>query len=179
MFICSWLDRGLWSAPLPYCKSYQQCICLSKVSQEKQVKWRPNIKPRPHTVSSIPGLHPNYNQANPETLRTTKTRVILFLFSNYHIQVFCDEGFQSWGDCSLSYQRHRFPVCINELPTIWCNISPSQHRSKRLLNCDQIILTNMTHLLPPKESVCQQSCNLFSPIIVRRNLFSQDSVWHS
>ncbi len=96
---------------------------------------------------------------------------LLLSFTNHHIRVFCDqEGFQSndmqlpvsRGDWGLSYQRHRFPIRLNGLPTILCHISPSPQRSKGLLNCDQIILTNMMQCLPPKESICLQSCNTVS-----------------
>lgn len=35
---------------------------------------------------------------------------------------------------------------------------------KGLLACDQIILTNVIQWLPPKESICQPSCNLLVPV---------------
>lgn len=58
----------------------------------------------------------------------------------------------SRGDCGLSYRRRGFPVRPKRRPTILCSVSSSPQRSKRLLNCDQIMLTSTPHWMPPKES---------------------------
>lgn len=90
----------------------------------------------------------------------------LVSFSNHHIQVFCDqERFQS-TDMQLSVSRGgRSPpprIRLNWLPTILCHISPTLQTSKRLLNCDQMTITNMMQWLPPKDSICQQACSAVS-----------------
>lgn len=95
-------------------------------------------------------------------MRERKGGVFLFFLNCSHPQMIISRwqghavaGLQS--DCSLSYQRHRFPLCLNGLSTILCHIL---QRSKGLLNCDEIInqLTKKMQRLPPKESICQQSC---------------------